>query len=110
LMIRQARVEIQCTQRDSGEQDKDRDTKGNAGHTPPKTAVAGGMVGASFGSSFAGGRSFSVMLVPCALFCDSVLASDALFDACLCCQGCCESGKGTLERTVRIGQWPRHRI
>jgi hypothetical protein len=40
----------------------------------------------------------------------SGLTAAPLFDAFLCCQGCGESGKGTLERAVRIPHRCRYRL
>jgi hypothetical protein len=63
----------------------------------PSPALARGS-----GTNFAAGRAFSILSTPSLDFCGSVLAAGALFDAILCCDRRGESGKGTLERAVRV--------
>jgi hypothetical protein len=53
-------------------------------------------------SSFHAGFTLSVTLGSSAGSWGSGLAAGLLFDACLCCQGRAESGKGTFQRVVRV--------
>jgi hypothetical protein len=53
-------------------------------------------------SSFVAGCASSVMSVPLLGSEALSLAAGALFNALLCCNGCAESGKGLLQRAVRV--------
>ena len=74
----------------------------HAGHWLP---VRGVVIARASCSSSQAGRLLSILFRSSAGVLGSVLAAGALFDALLCCQGCAESGKGTLERARGVNRW-----